>query len=336
MAGASCNVACSSAQQTTSRIAAPNTKGCQITRTARIVARRRVTNLTPKFPGRSHGAATLAGRSPSTRRAARPSRQAARSVAYPLGREAQPVPGAPLPAPADSDVTILPPANSSYSYSYVALPLDRRHQETQLVSSWPSPSDANAVAAVDAPARLSGISLSRGFRAALDRVPAWQRAVALVASSNVACAMCRGAMTVSVFPMASAFDWNTSYCGLIQSGFFVGFTVSSFLGGFLATRIKPEALLGFTVAGTALFTALTPLAAYASADGSHTVLLVRILTGCCEGLIYPSIQGLISTRVPSTSRSSSLALCYSGAEVGNVVALASSPALIDTDRKSVV
>mmetsp|Transcript_11488 Transcript_11488/g.32596 ORF Transcript_11488/g.32596 Transcript_11488/m.32596 type:complete len:601 (+) Transcript_11488:566-2368(+) len=163
----------------------------------------------------------------------------------------------------------------------------------------------------------------------LEAVPSWQLVVGLVATSNVVCAVSRGAMSVSVFPMTSLFHWSGGFTGLVQSGFFAGFTLSSLAGGYLASRVKPEALLAVTVAGTSLFTALTPLAAQASPDNGDLLLLTRALTGGCEGLIYPSIQGLVSARVPAENKAQSLGLCYSGAELGNVLALASSPTLIE-------
>jgi ACS family sodium-dependent inorganic phosphate cotransporter len=161
--------------------------------------------------------------------------------------------------------------------------------------------------------------------------PFWQTSVGLIASANVACALSRGAMVVSGFPMAEQFGWNDGFTGVVQSGFFLGFTLSSFGGGYLAARIKPEALLALTVAGTSLFTALTPLAAHLSnRDGSIALPAVRALTGLCEGLIYPSIQGLVSARVRKENKARSLALCYSGAEMGNVLSLTASPAIINS------
>lgn len=169
-----------------------------------------------------------------------------------------------------------------------------------------------------------------GFSEAVGELPSWQVAVCLIAASNISCALSRGAMAVSVFPMASNFGWSDGFSGLVQSGFFLGFTLSSFTGGYLATRFRPEALLGATVAGTSLFTALTPLAAQAAPETGEWLLAARVLTGCAEGLIYPSIQGLISARVPNENRGQALGLCYSGAEVGNVLALITSPPLIQS------
>ena len=158
----------------------------------------------------------------------------------------------------------------------------------------------------------------------------WQVSVGLIASANVACALCRGAMSVSGFQMAEQFDWSDGFTGIVQSGFFLGFTLSSLGGGYLAVRVRPEALLALTVAGTSLFTALTPLAAHLSTDAPMALPAVRTLTGVCEGFIYPSIQGLISARVPDKNKSQALGLCYSGAEMGNVLALSASPAIIQS------
>ena len=137
-------------------------------------------------------------------------------------------------------------------------------------------------------------------------------------------------MSVSGFQMAEQFDWSDGFTGIVQSGFFLGFTLSSFGGGYLAARVRPEALLALTVAGTSLFTALTPLAAHLSADAPMALPAVRTLTGVCEGFIYPSIQGLVSARVPDKNKSQALGLCYSGAEMGNVLALSASPAIIQS------
>eukprot|EP00193_Tetraselmis_chui_P004596 CAMPEP_0177766840 /NCGR_PEP_ID=MMETSP0491_2-20121128/8738_1 /TAXON_ID=63592 /ORGANISM="Tetraselmis chuii, Strain PLY429" /LENGTH=491 /DNA_ID=CAMNT_0019283279 /DNA_START=364 /DNA_END=1835 /DNA_ORIENTATION=- len=158
--------------------------------------------------------------------------------------------------------------------------------------------------------------VAQGVRA----LPAWQVTLALCCASNVVCATARGAMSVSVFPMSQLFGWTDSFTGTVSSAFFMGFTLSSLCGAYASTRLKPH-MLTAAVVGTSAFTALTPLAAQLDPH--------RVATGISEGLLYPALQGLVSKHVPRENRAQGLGLCYSGAEMGNVVALTTSPALID-------
>mmetsp|Transcript_16147 Transcript_16147/g.40510 ORF Transcript_16147/g.40510 Transcript_16147/m.40510 type:complete len:548 (+) Transcript_16147:410-2053(+) len=178
-------------------------------------------------------------------------------------------------------------------------------------------------------AEEAAVGLKARFAEALEGVPTWPRTLLLCCASNVVCATARGAMSVSVFPMTQLYGWSDSFTGTVSSAFFIGFTLSSLCGAYASTKLKPEHMLTAAVAGTAMFTALTPLAAQLDPETGALLIAARVATGASEGLIYPALQGLVTKHVPKENRAQGLGLCYSGAEMGNVAALTTSPFLID-------
>ena len=71
----------------------------------------------------------------------------------------------------------------------------------------------------------------------------------------------------------------------------------------------------------------TPWAAKA---GLPQLLAMRCMMGIGEGVAMPSMNNLLSRWIPSSERSRSLALVYSGMFTGSVIGLSASPHLIES------
>jgi ACS family sodium-dependent inorganic phosphate cotransporter len=109
------------------------------------------------------------------------------------------------------------------------------------------------------------------------------------------------------------------------SAFFIGYTVTNLLGGYLASSIGAKQVLGWGVVLWSVFTITTPLAA----SSSLPVLLGnRAVMGAGEGVTFPCVQNVVKFWAPATVRSRALAFIYSGGQIGNIVALLTAPLII--------
>ncbi|KAA8498194.1 putative anion transporter 4, chloroplastic [Porphyridium purpureum] len=143
--------------------------------------------------------------------------------------------------------------------------------------------------------------------------------------SFIICNMDRINVSIAILPMAKTYGWSQSTVGIIQSSFFWGYVLTQIPGGYLASRFGGKAVLGAGVVAWSLMTFITPMAA------SHSLpalLVARALLGIGEGVAMPAMNQMISSWVPSSERSRSLSLIYSGMYLGSVVGLLLCPQLI--------
>lgn len=89
-------------------------------------------------------------------------------------------------------------------------------------------------------------------------------------------------------------------------------------GGRLAEMYGGKLVYGIGVLVTALFTLLTPVAAY---YGLPALVLVRILEGMGEGVTFPSMHAMLAKWIPPLERSKFAAIVYAGINFGTVVSL---------------
>lgn len=152
----------------------------------------------------------------------------------------------------------------------------------------------------------------------------WQTVVALSALVAVICSVDRAAMSVALGPMGEHFQWTDTVKGQVSSSFFLGYTVTNFVGGYVATRWSPRLVLSAGVVFWSLFTIATPFAA----DNLPALLATRAAMGIGEGVTFPAISNLFARWVPKPSLSQALSVAYSGSPVGIIVALLSAPLII--------
>ncbi|KAM6956689.1 sialin [Aplochiton taeniatus] len=117
---------------------------------------------------------------------------------------------------------------------------------------------------------------------------------------------------------ASVYDWDSETQGWILGSFFYGYILTQVPGGYLARRYGAKWLLGLGILCTVFFTLLTPVAADL---GAGYLIAVRVLEGIGEGVTFPAMHAMWASWAPPMERSRLLTICYTGAQLGTVIAL---------------
>ncbi|KAK9502635.1 hypothetical protein O3M35_011367 [Rhynocoris fuscipes] len=115
------------------------------------------------------------------------------------------------------------------------------------------------------------------------------------------------------------FYWSESIQGLILSSFFWGYVITQVPGGILADRYGGKLILGIGIAVSTIGTLLSPLAA--RYGGHITFIVVRVIMGLGQGVIYPSLHVLAANWVPTEERGRLGCFIFAGANFGNVVSM---------------
>lgn len=99
-------------------------------------------------------------------------------------------------------------------------------------------------------------------------------------------------------------------------------------GGRLAEVLGGKKIYGFGVLMTAIFTILTPIAAYYNLPA---LVIVRIFEGIGEGVTFPAMHAMLARWIPPLERGRFAAITYAGANFGTVVSLPLSGYLCSLD-----
>lgn len=112
------------------------------------------------------------------------------------------------------------------------------------------------------------------------------------------------------------FDWDKKTQGLILGSFFWGYIVTQLPGGWIAGRIGGKHVFGWSMLGCAVATLLTPVAAR-----THVILLMvlRVIAGLCQGVVWPCMSMLFSYWAPPLERSKLCGFVYAGCQIGIMV-----------------
>lgn len=89
---------------------------------------------------------------------------------------------------------------------------------------------------------------------------------------------------------------------------------------------KITLIAGMSVAS--IFTLLTPVCV--EAGGATALIILRVIIGLGEGVIFPSCTALLAAWVPLKERSKIGTLTYSGAQIGSIFGSLMSGLLLDT------
>lgn len=114
------------------------------------------------------------------------------------------------------------------------------------------------------------------------------------------------------------FDWDEATQGIVLGAFFYGYVLTQIPGGRMAEMLGGKYIYGIGVLITAIFTLLTPIAAY---NSFPALVVVRILEGMGEGVTFPAMHAMLARWVPPLERSKFAAFVYAGANFGTVVSL---------------
>ncbi|PVD32482.1 hypothetical protein C0Q70_07921 [Pomacea canaliculata] len=114
------------------------------------------------------------------------------------------------------------------------------------------------------------------------------------------------------------FDWSNTVQGFVLSAFYYGYFASQIPASFLVRCFGGRTVLGISLMICSALSLLTPEAARFSV---WALICVRALQGCSQGLVFPSMQLLLSKWAPSAERSQMVAFTYSGCQAGTVVGI---------------
>ncbi|KAK9829674.1 hypothetical protein WJX72_007295 [[Myrmecia] bisecta] len=151
----------------------------------------------------------------------------------------------------------------------------------------------------------------------------WVVVAVLCAVATMLCFNDRAAMGIAILPMSKELGWDDSTKGAINSIFFIGYTLTNLVAGFLATRYTSKRVLMVGVVAWSAFTILTPAAAHSGSIG--VLLMVRALMGMGQGITFPAVQVLVSNWVPNDHIGRANSFIHSGATFGTIVSYCTAP-----------
>ncbi|XP_075158309.1 major facilitator superfamily transporter 10 isoform X2 [Haematobia irritans] len=114
------------------------------------------------------------------------------------------------------------------------------------------------------------------------------------------------------------FVWDEATQGLVLGSFFYGYVLTQIPGGRMAEILGGKLIYGYGVLITAIFTILTPIAAYWDLP---SLILVRILEGMGEGVTYPAMHAMLAHWIPPLERNKFAAVVYAGSNIGTVISM---------------
>uniref|UniRef100_A0A0A1WNA6 Sialin n=1 Tax=Zeugodacus cucurbitae TaxID=28588 RepID=A0A0A1WNA6_ZEUCU len=114
------------------------------------------------------------------------------------------------------------------------------------------------------------------------------------------------------------FLWDEATQGLVLGSFFYGYVLTQVPGGRLAELMGGKLIYGYGVLITAIFTLLTPIAAYWNLP---MLVLVRVLEGMGEGVTYPAMHAMLAHWIPPLERNKFAAIVYAGSNIGTVISM---------------
>ncbi|KAI8127992.1 hypothetical protein FF38_10281 [Lucilia cuprina] len=114
------------------------------------------------------------------------------------------------------------------------------------------------------------------------------------------------------------FVWDEETQGLVLGSFFYGYVLTQVPGGRMAELIGGKLIYGYGVLITALFTLLTPIAAYWNLP---FLIVVRVLEGMGEGVTYPAMHAMLAHWIPPLERNKFAAVVYAGSNIGTVISM---------------
>ncbi|XP_049873018.1 putative inorganic phosphate cotransporter isoform X2 [Pectinophora gossypiella] len=134
----------------------------------------------------------------------------------------------------------------------------------------------------------------------------------------------RVSMSVAIVAMTTendygfqVFNWDLSIQNTVLSSFFWGYILLQIPAGMLAGRFGGKMLIFGSMLCTGIVNLFVPLAA--SHGGWMAVCACRILMGLFQGLLYPSLHGLLGQWAPATERSRMGTFVYAGAQLGTII-----------------
>lgn len=116
--------------------------------------------------------------------------------------------------------------------------------------------------------------------------------------------------------MMKEFGWSPTDFGLVQSAFFVGYSLTQIPGGWLADRFGGSKVIIFGTLWWSAFVFLTPFAATIT-----SMCIVRALMGLGEGVNAPTHTSLTARWMPRSEAGMAQSVYYIGMPVGIMITM---------------
>lgn len=114
------------------------------------------------------------------------------------------------------------------------------------------------------------------------------------------------------------FEWTTDTQGLVLASFFWGYLITEIPGGWLSMRFGSKVVILVGVGLSSVATLLMPVAA----KGHYAALMIlRIVAGLAQGVMWPSMASLWTQWTPPAERSKLIGFGNSGSQAGSIIAL---------------
>ncbi|KAK7092725.1 sialin-like isoform X2 [Littorina saxatilis] len=112
------------------------------------------------------------------------------------------------------------------------------------------------------------------------------------------------------------FLWDKKLQGLLLGAFFWGYMILQVVGGTVSERFGAKRVIAIGMFPVAILNLLSPVCARAN---PYLFLVVRVLVGLGEGVMYPAAQALWARWAPPNERSRLIGFSYAGGQFGNAI-----------------
>ncbi|XP_072026322.1 voltage-gated purine nucleotide uniporter SLC17A9-like isoform X2 [Amphiura filiformis] len=132
----------------------------------------------------------------------------------------------------------------------------------------------------------------------------------------------RTIMPLCAVTVANEFGWDKTDMGLVLGCFFWGYPVFQIVGGYLSDRIGGELVMYRAAAVWSVVTIATPHIAYMYPSKQATVYsmaFLRFLLGLAQGVHYPSLTSLITSKVETGKKAVTLTTVFAAGQAGTVL-----------------
>ena len=116
-------------------------------------------------------------------------------------------------------------------------------------------------------------------------------------------------LTSSLSFQEGEFDWDKSTQGLVLGAFFWGYMVTQVPGGYLAAKFGGKHIFGWFMLVCAVATLFMPLAARTS---YIFLIILRIVAGLGQGVVWPAMHAMWSHWAPPLERSTLIGFTFAG------------------------
>jgi ACS family glucarate transporter-like MFS transporter len=130
----------------------------------------------------------------------------------------------------------------------------------------------------------------------------------------------RNNLSIAAGSIQQDFGLTDVQLGFVFSAFVFGYALTQPLAGRMADSLGAYKAVGLAIVWWSVFTALTPLVPPGAAHALTLLIIVRLLLGIGEAIIYPAGNRLVASWMPSVERGRANGLIFAGVGIGGGIA----------------